>query len=75
MVTLPKEFVATRYPGYFFNTKDDQLYSMKIDGVLKPLRFYKPNRFNHLDIYLTTLKSGDRDLEDTNVTIPVKATT
>ncbi len=37
MVTLPKEFVATKYPGYFWNIKDKQLYSVKITGMLKPL--------------------------------------
>ena len=48
MVKLPDDFVATKYPGYFFNTADDKLYSLKIDGVLKPLKHYKPNFFNHL---------------------------
>lgn len=60
MVTLKPEFVATRYPGYFFNTTDDQLYSLKIDGVLKPLRYRKPNHFNHIGLYLVKLASGSR---------------
>ncbi len=37
MVTLPKEFVAVKYPGYFWNINDNQLYSVKITGMLKPL--------------------------------------
>lgn len=49
MVTLPAPFAATKYPGYFFNTEDNKLYSLKIDGVLKPLKFRKPDRFNHLN--------------------------
>lgn len=37
MVTLPKEFVAIKYPGYFWNILDNQLYSVKVTGMLKPL--------------------------------------
>lgn len=37
MVTLPKDFVATDYPGYFWNVADSQLYSVKVTGMLKPL--------------------------------------
>jgi hypothetical protein len=54
MVTLEPQFVATKYPGYFFNTQDHKLYSMKVDGVLKPLKFHRPNHFNHLWRYNDT---------------------
>ena len=47
VVTLPKEFVATKYPGYFWNIKDEKLYSIKVTGMLRPLAFQKPNRYNH----------------------------
>jgi hypothetical protein len=47
MVTLPKEFVATKYPGYFWNTLNKQLYSVKVTGELKPLVKTTPNMFNH----------------------------
>ena len=47
MVTLPKEFVATKYPGYFFNITDERLYSVKVTGMLKPLAKVYPNQFNH----------------------------
>jgi len=53
MVSLPKEFVATKYPGYFFNLKDKKLYSLKIDGILKPLTFIKPNIYNKLNPFET----------------------
>jgi len=46
MVKLPSEFVATKYPGYFWNTETQVLYSLKIDGVLKPLKIINPNRWN-----------------------------
>jgi len=59
MITLPKEFVATKFPGYFFNREDDKLYSLKIDGVLKPLKFYQPNQWNHLWRYSFKLESGE----------------
>lgn len=38
MVTLPNEFVATKYPGYFWNIDDNKLYSVKITGQLKPMK-------------------------------------
>lgn len=48
MVTLPKDFVATKYNGYFWNLKEQKLYSLKVTGVLRPLAGpYKPNSFNH----------------------------
>jgi len=47
MVTLPKEFVATKYPGYFWNIQDKKLYSVKVTGMLKPLARVYPNQFNH----------------------------
>ena len=48
MVTLEPQFIETKFPGYFFNSEDGKLYSLKVDGILKPLRFYTPNRFNHM---------------------------
>ena len=49
MVTLPKDFVAIKFPGYFWNIKEQRLYSMKVTGVLRPLAGpYTPNHFNHL---------------------------
>lgn len=45
MVTLPVEFVATKYPGYFWNTADKKLYSLKVTGVLTPLAFHKGGCF------------------------------
>ncbi len=57
-VSLPSDFIATKYPGYFFNTADEKLYSMKIDGVLKPLKFYRPNPWNHISTYPIKLQDG-----------------
>lgn len=45
MVTLPKEFVATRYPGYFWNVQEKKLYSLKVTGQLRPLSFFKGGTF------------------------------
>ena len=50
MVTLPKEFVATRYPGYFWNVVEKKLYSIKVTGELKPMTFDKGGRFYGRDI-------------------------
>ena len=45
MVTLPKDFVATRYPGYFWNVKEKKLYSIKVTGELRPMKFQKGGNF------------------------------
>ena len=37
MVTLPENLTATKFPGYFWDIKEEILYSMKIEGVLKEL--------------------------------------
>ena len=38
MVTLPKEFAALdKYPGYYWHTEEEALYSVKVFGSLKPL--------------------------------------
>lgn len=56
-VTLPPDFVALdRYPGYYWNLTDQKLYSIKITGVLKPLkrqkgRFYLRGQFYDVDGY------------------------
>jgi hypothetical protein len=48
MVTLPKDFVATKHDGYFWNLKEQKLYSIKVSGFLRPLAGpRKPNPFNH----------------------------
>ena len=46
MVTLPKDFVATRYPGYFWNVTEKKLYSLKVTGELRPLTFFKGGTFH-----------------------------
>ena len=48
MVTLPLPFVSTQYPGYFWNLDDKKLYSLKVDGVLTPMKITYPHRFNRL---------------------------
>lgn len=48
MVCLPAEFVATKLPGYFWNTKTKRLFTAKL-GVLKQLKCSYPNKFNLLD--------------------------
>jgi len=58
MVCLPPQYVATKYPGYFWNVEDQKLYSLKISGVLKPLIRYYPNRWNHWWKYEGGKKGG-----------------
>lgn len=42
MITFPPEFVAIEFPGYYFNTINCTLYTIKVTGVLRPL----PRRCN-----------------------------
>ena len=46
MIIFPIEFKAIKgHPGYFFNTTDECVYSIKIGGVLKKLSKRFPNRW------------------------------
>ena len=47
MVSLPKGFVSTKYPGYFWNTEEEKLYSVKVHGSLKPMVMQKASMWNH----------------------------
>jgi hypothetical protein len=62
MVVLPKEFVATKYPGYFWNTATQELCSVKITGTLKPLKFTERNRWQHFDGYKVSVNGEHRYL-------------
>jgi hypothetical protein len=42
MITFPDGFVATRFPGYFWNTTDEKLYTMKVTGILRPMQRCNP---------------------------------
>lgn len=49
IVSLPKGFVATKFPGYFWHIEEQKLYTIKVTGVLNPIKISKPNpRFNKL---------------------------
>ena len=61
MVTFPNDFVAIKYPGYFWNLKEKKLYSIKVDGILRPLKKPNPNRWNHMqDFYPVSVKGRRR---------------
>ena len=74
-VTFKPEFIATKYPGYFFNIQDKQLYSMKISGVLKPLKFRKPNQWNNMYRWQVTLKNGDKIMTGGGYQVSVRGRT
>jgi hypothetical protein len=61
MVTLPADFVATRYNGYFWNLKEKKLYSIKVGGVLRPLANLRPPcHWNHFVEGYTVSVNGRR---------------
>jgi len=70
MLHTPPEFVATKFPGYYWNLNTNRLYSIKIDGVLKPLKRSTPNKFNTLHLrgakygYRVSVKGKSRWLLD-----------
>lgn len=47
MITFPPEFTAIKYPGYYWHTVEQKLYTMKVTGVLRPLKMSPANHFNH----------------------------
>ncbi len=47
MITFPHGFVATKYTGYFWHIPTQSLYSIKVDGALKPLKISGPNQWNN----------------------------
>lgn len=63
MVTLPKDFVATRYPGYFWNVVEKKLYSIKVTGELRPMKFQKGGNFGWVRVepgYQVSVKGQKR---------------
>lgn len=63
MVTLPSEFVATKYPGYFWNTRTRRLFTAKL-GVLRELKRSGPNKWNYFrDGYKVSHEGVNRFLE------------
>lgn len=45
MIQFPHNFVQLeRYPGYYWNIADKTLYTMKVDGVLKPMKLKRAYR-------------------------------
>ena len=56
MVILPSEFVATKYPGYFWNISTQALFTAKL-GVLREMKYHGPNRWNH---YAEAYKVSDK---------------
>ena len=35
--SLPAGYISIKYPGYFWHVPSQTLWSMKVDGILKPL--------------------------------------
>ena len=60
MVTLPAPYVATKYPGYFWNVETQRLYSLKVTGVLREMKFCKPNWLNKWDNFSKGQHGGYR---------------
>ena len=63
MICLPKEFVETKYPGYFWHTGQQKLYTLKVTGVLRPLVKPKISKFNkYQDVYQVSVNGKKRYL-------------
>lgn len=46
MIILPIGLTPTKYPGYFWDINKKKLYSIKT-GLVREIKYTKPNRFNH----------------------------
>jgi hypothetical protein len=60
MITFPPEYVATRYPGYFWNISDEKLYSIKVTGCLRPIAFKKESYWNKNAGYAVSVNGKKR---------------
>lgn len=47
MIKFPKDFVKTKYNGYFWNIEEELLYSIKVGGELRPMKLHNSNRWLH----------------------------
>lgn len=48
MNTLPSELIVVPgYHGYFWHPGEGVVYSLKVDGILKPLKYVSPFRGYH----------------------------
>lgn len=64
MITFPPEFVTTKFPGYFWNTRNETLYTIKVTGELRPLQYRPGNRWNHFQAgYQVSVKGRRRVLK------------
>ena len=64
MITFPPEFVTTKYPGYFWNTKTQRLFSIKVTGELREMKFQKGNHWNNYRAgYRVSVKGQNRVLD------------
>ena len=47
MVQFPAEYIQLdKFPGYYWNTITKSIYSIKVGGILTPLKFHKPFYIN-----------------------------
>lgn len=61
MITFPPEFVTTKFYGYYWNTKTQRLYSIKVTGELRELKKAQQSPFNqYKDGYRVSVKGVRR---------------
>lgn len=62
MIIFPVEFKALKgFHGYFWNTTEERLYSIKIGGVLRKLSLRQPNRWTRIPFpFYELYRNGNR---------------
>lgn len=64
MIHFPDNFVALRgLPGYFWNIREEHLWTMKVTGVLRPLSKQRPfygSKFSCDEPYYSISHKGKR---------------
>lgn len=63
MVQLPNNFTAIRFAGYFLNTDNMRLYSIKQSGVLTKIKHYVANPWRKSG-YTISIKGKPRSVTD-----------
>lgn len=47
MIYFDSAFIKTKYEGYLWNYKEKVLYTLKVTGKLRPMKFQKGGTFNN----------------------------
>ncbi|WEM34430.1 hypothetical protein [Xanthomonas phage X1] len=67
MNTIPTELIAVpNYDGYFWHPGEEQLYSLKVTGTLKPMKYhgarYVPKLYRQIPASYSVSRAGKKSI-------------